>query len=112
MSIIVIEAGIGAGKSTLLKKLSNFVHTLPEPLETWQDFYGTNYLHLCYENPQQNFYQFQNLVQLTLLQRNMKLISGEINVLERSLDSIEKVFLPLASHLGYLNPAEHKLLET
>ena len=102
---IYIEGNIASGKSTFLSYCSNNSHfkVLPETIEKWQNYEGTNYLELMYQNPKENTFQFQIIAQNTMFEReNSSCNNAPILLLERSIYSEYYVFILQSYASGYL----------
>lgn len=70
---ILVEGNIGAGKTTFLDciaaRYSN-IEIVPEPIDKWVNFNGSNLLEHLYENPEKWSYTFQNYALLTYIESN------------------------------------------
>lgn len=90
---ISIDGNIGVGKSSFIKFLDPIakVLTLREPLEKWTDISGVNLLERMYLNPKEWAFSFQTYVMLTMFQHHLH--PAPRKILERSLESANKIFL-------------------
>jgi len=80
----------------------------PEPIDIWTDFKGKNYLAKMYEKPAAQAFNFQLLA--TASKAHNLSFSNDINVIERSLFSQRKVFIPLLHEKKYLSEDQVNLL--
>lgn len=118
--IITIEGNIGAGKTTfakalyeMLKDLGYRVLYVPEPVESWTNFQGTNLLDLMYNDRERWTFVFQvnALLHTTKSEEEtLKCVNnGFIVIRERSSFSVRKIFAPLLS--TYMSAAEERILK-
>lgn len=86
---------IGSGKSSLLEFLrkKNNIEVHSEPLGAWQDLRSENIFNLHYSNPEKYSFAFQSFVLLTLAKRNLHTSDKPVQVYERSLDSVQHIFI-------------------
>lgn len=110
---IFIEGNIGAGKSTLLKYFERFdyIETVAEPVEEWQNLNGSNLLKLMYENPQKYSFPFQTYTIFLMLRNIMKKTTKTVKILERSLFSAQICFNEILKSQNNLNKEEYDILK-
>lgn len=110
---IIIEGNIGAGKTTLTSWLSNNTDYLiiPEPLEKWHCLNGFNLLKAYYENQEQWAMTFQSYTILTMMKRHWYTTNSRIKIMERSLMSTDKCFIPLMFKNNVLNKQQKEVLQ-
>lgn len=108
-----VEGNIASGKSSLLEflKTKEQVTVLPEPLEKWQNVDGVNVFERYYSNTKKYAYAFQTYAMLSLLERNAKTSLKPIQVFERSLDSIQNVFIKLLKKTENIDSTECAVLK-
>lgn len=109
---IFIEGNIGAGKSTLLKyfERADYIETVPEPIEKWQNLKNSNLLEMMYNNPQKYSFPFQSYTILLMLQNQMKKTTKPVKMLERSLLSAQYCFNEILKSRNNLNKEEYDIL--
>jgi deoxyadenosine/deoxycytidine kinase len=107
-----VEGIIGAGKSHCLSHLSNYetIEIQKEPVESWQNWDGTNLLDLFYRDPYAYGYMFQNYVQLTMFERHLKPPQNNIRIMERSIFSAHHVFQRNLAEKMEIDDWEDKML--
>lgn len=103
---IVIEGNIAAGKTTLTNWIRDNTDYLviPEPIHLWHNINGFNLLEAYYSNRDRYAVTFQSYALLTMLKRH--LYEGDqqrTKVMERSLLSSQKCFLPLLLAEGIID---------
>lgn len=103
-----IEGNIGSGKTSLLKYLQKckpLLNIVPEPVDEWTNFHGTDLLALFYTNPKKWAMTFQMYVMLTIARANSKKCNNSsITIMERSLYSSRHVFTLQALCAGNIEP--------
>ena len=111
---IALEGSIGSGKSTIIRKLNlqyqnkNIVGII-EPDELWRtsgllkDFYNNQ---RTYVTPLQTFISATFLLRET----NLSSTNAHIIISERSLDSAEKVFLPMLIEDAVIDKSEFDVI--
>ena len=123
--VISIEGNIGCGKSTLLELLRKRdfgelpVGFVDEDVSSWENFNGTNTLKEFYAEPKKNAFTLQFVISVSvtsLLRRAMQrenIISSfpKTIVTCRSIQSIERVFVPVFKDRNYLTPTAINLLD-
>lgn len=98
--VIHIEGNIGSGKTTFMEYLASempdFANYITEPIQKWQNFCANNLLEKIYLNPSNELMalQFQIYAMLTTLQSAFFDSSKSVCIFERSMNSIEKCFIP------------------
>lgn len=118
--IITIEGNIGAGKTTFakalyerLKEIGHRVKYMPEPVDSWTNFQGTNLLDLMYSDRERWSFMFQVNALLHCIQGEETALkhvkNGYIVVRERSSFSVRKIFAPLL--FTYMSEAEKLILK-
>ena len=99
------EGNIGAGKTTILNKLKIElqkrginVTVLPEPVEKWTNWtfknHSWNLLDLQYQNKEKFATPFQLVAGLTKFNQIRENVNGSGLLVERSLKSQQKIFVP------------------
>lgn len=124
---LCVEGNISVGKSTFLKQilgaddnpLKEFLHLVPEPVESWQhvtkknigEHADFNILEEFYQNPARYAYSFQQFVFMTrfLQHENTKDASSPIRVIERSVFSDRNVFTEALYDNSWLSDLEYSL---
>jgi len=71
---ISVEGNVGSGKTTLLEFFQKYpdMAVYPEPVSTWTNFNGTDYLNLVYQNQTRWGLTFESLVIQTMLDIQLK----------------------------------------
>jgi len=110
---IFVEGNVGSGKSTTLKYFSNRtdVDTVFEPVEQWQNFSGTNFLKLFFEDPKRWTGAFTQLNSLTRYVNSLRPTDRPIRIMERSVYSGYACFLATSRERGEITDAEYALAE-
>lgn len=110
---VFIEGNIGVGKSTLLKYFEKFdsIETIPEPIERWQNFNGSNLLELMYKDTEKWGFAFQSYTALLMLQNQMKPSEKKIKIMERSFFSGKYCFIELLRETNKLKKEEYDILQ-
>lgn len=111
---IIIEGNIAAGKTTLTRWISNHTNYLviPEPLDVWHNLNGFNLLKAYYEDRNTWAITFQMYAMLTILKRHGYETKQPIKIMERSILSMSKCFIPLMLDENIINkPQQDVLLE-
>lgn len=117
---ISFEGLPGCGKTTLLTRMQEEIKSsnlcdkfdiFYEPLEVWTGFGSsrTNVLECMYVKPKQNAYLFQNLALASKIHQ-LKFLKP-VNLVERSIYSQEKAFIPLLYQAGNLTSLEKEVLD-
>lgn len=108
---IFVEGNVGSGKSTTLKYFSNRtdVDTVFEPVAQWQNFSGTNFLKLYFEDPKRWTGAFTQLNSLTRYVNSLRPTDRPIRIMERSVYSGYACFLATAEERGEISGVEHAL---
>merc|ERR1712033_126558 len=75
---ITVEGNVGSGKSTPLEFFQQYpdISVYPEPVSTWTNLNGTDFLGLVYQNPARWGMTFESLVQLSMLEEHVKDLRG------------------------------------
>jgi len=116
---IAVEGNVGSGKSTLLRFFTQYpdIAVYPEPVSTWTDLNGTDYLGLVYQDPSRWGMTFESLVQLTMLEHHVKDLRGRgavtppVKIMERSLQSCRYCFIEQLSR-DSMTQAEFTVLDS
>lgn len=107
---ISVEGNVGSGKSTVLNFFKKYpdISIYPEPVSTWTNLNGTNYLDLVYKNQTRWGMTFESLVMQTMLEIQMKdcrnytspakwskaeLNTPPVKMMERSLLATRHIFV-------------------
>lgn len=108
---IFIEGNIGAGKSTMLEYFSklDFVETVPEPVEKWQNLHGHDILKMTYEEPRKHGFKFQSYVLLTSIENYIKPHRKPLRVMERSIFS-QKCFIRINNEIDFIDDSSAVIL--
>jgi len=71
---ISVEGNVGSGKSTVLNFFKQYpdISVYPEPVSTWTNLNGTNYLDLVYKNQTRWGMTFESLVMQTMLEIQLR----------------------------------------
>merc|ERR1712212_354459 len=71
---ISVEGNVGSGKSTVLNFFKQYpdISVYPEPVSTWTNLNGTNYLDLVYRNQTRWGMTFESLVMQTMLEIQLR----------------------------------------
>lgn len=108
---VYLEGNIGVGKSTLaagIARTGRYMVT-PEPVSTWIDLEGHNFLGLYSSDRYKWSFPFQTLAQITLA-RSMRTPSSLPRIFERSAETSLNVFAQMALDDGILSPPHMALL--
>lgn len=110
---VILEGNIGAGKTTLANWMRNNTQYLviPEPIERWHNLHGFNLLEAYYEDQEKWAMTFQVYAILTMLKRHWYSTAAYIKVMERSLISAAKCFIPLLFETNVINQQQKEILE-
>lgn len=110
---IFVEGNVGSGKSTTLKYFSNRtdVDIVFEPVAQWQNFSGTNFLKLFFEDPKRWTGAFTQLNSLTRYVNSLRPTDRPIRMMERSVYSGYACFLATSRERGDITNAEYALAE-
>ena len=111
---IALEGSIGSGKSTIIRKLNlqyqnkNIVGII-EPDELWRT---SGLLKDFYNNQRTYVTPLQTFISATFLLREINLSSTNAHIIisERSLDSAEKVFLPMLIEDAVIDKSEFDVI--
>ena len=118
--IISIEALIGAGKSTLLQRIEDRGYTVVyEPINQWENWYGTNPLKEMYmDDSNSKMLHFQLLALATrtdsiksLLRNSSSSHKDNTIFVERLAGISEDIFMQIALQDGKLTQAEIRTLQ-
>lgn len=114
---VCVEGGIGSGKTTLIRALQANLLTsninsniFPEPINIWTA-YGSERINLLknmYNDPSEHAFKFQTVAAISRLTQ-LRDMSG-LSIVERSILSQKKVFVPLLVDSGMLDPLEEDIL--
>ena len=111
---IAVEGGIGSGKSSFLNVVSKshfspFCKIIPEPINEWRNFHGSNLLDRVYKQPSFGF-SFQTYSHLSLMKRHSSSEQRAIHIQERSVYSSNYVFAQSMLQSGTLDETEYQIL--
>ena len=113
--IFYVEGNLASGKTSLINKLNKYfkdkeIIAYKEPDDIWR---SSSLLQDFYNLPEQKAVSFQAFLAATFLIRDIhaKETDKPIIILERSLFSASKVFLPLLLDCQYINLNEFLLLK-
>lgn len=108
-----VEGNIGSGKSTLIRALQNLnndkIKVFEEPVKSWQNVDGINFLDLVSKNPKQWAFEFQTLAMTTLWENESKSYD-KLPIFERSVSSSMKMFAQQQLESGTINSEQFSLL--
>lgn len=85
--------------------------TLREPLEQWKNLNNSNLLQLLYENPEMWAFPFQIFAMLTMIENHTKLISNNIEIMERSIFSAKYCFLEAQNQIKNIDNVKCEILK-
>lgn len=115
---IAIEGIVGAGKTTLCENLLKYfneveknINIITEPIDQWTGF-GTNkinVLNLMYSSPEQYAYDFQHIAIATKFDQLQN--NNQPKIVERSMLSQSKVFIPILQQNNYINDFQAEILQ-
>lgn len=106
-----IEGNIGCGKTTFLNLLRTRVDIdildLSEPVQNWTNTSGLNLLYHFYLKPKK--WKFQTKVVASLLENHHR--SADYGkIMERSIATVQRVFLPALDRRHHLTPIQSNIL--
>ncbi|CAH8865187.1 unnamed protein product [Trichobilharzia szidati] len=110
---VMVEGNIGCGKSTFLRffqQLSPKTEVLHEPLYLWKDARGYDLFELMYQDASRWCVPFQAQVLVTLLDRQSKLPTKPVRLLERSIYSSRYCFTENMHNNGSISDADYEEL--
>lgn len=117
---VALIGNIGVGKTTLITKLKDeldflnyTVETHPENIQEWESFgpKKENILQKFYETPKENSFFFQILAATTKAEQFEKFRFSEINIIERTFECQQKIFIPMLKEQCYITDNEEILLD-
>lgn len=110
--VIVIEGNIATGKTTLTNWIRNNYDFLiiPEPLDVWHNLNGFNLLAAYYNNQKEWAMTFQMYAISTLFKRHQHKTKQRLKIMERSLMSVKKCFIPLMYENKIINEPQRDVL--
>jgi len=116
---ITVEGNVGSGKSTLLEFFQQYpdISVYPEPVSTWTNLNGTDFLGLVYKNPARWGMTFESLVQLSMLEEHVRDLRGRghevpvVKIMERSFESCRFCFVEQLRETA-ITPVEFTVLDS
>lgn len=114
MVVICVEGAIGVGKSTLLESIQEQVDDftcLQEPVHKWTNFNNVDMLKLFNNNMKKNGVTFQQVVMLTLYEREINSRNPKNVILERSIGSSFHVFATVLQENGCIDNTQKNILK-
>jgi deoxyadenosine/deoxycytidine kinase len=112
--VVSLEGLVGAGKSLMLSKLKSMARNdivfIPEPIDTWTNFYDDNVLENFYNDKKEYGFIFESLVIQTMLHRQNMAGSARFIIMERSITSA-KLFIAMQYKLKNIDKTKYFLLQ-